>query len=312
VTAQARASAALGLLNTQSWGVLIGLPLSILILAATAMGDYDAAAEALDRAVPDAMFDTAPGLRYLHASGHYNLARGRPLAAVDDFERCAASVRAWGLDDPAIVPWRSDLAQAYLELGMRNDARALVADQLGRPLAVMGPRAHAVSLRVLAACSEPAGRVGILREAVQSLERCADRLELGRALTDLSMAYRQLGDLGNLRLTLRRADEVARACHVPVLPTQRGRRSPEPAASKDADRAARAIGVAALSEAEHKVATLAANGHSNREIGRKLYITVSTVEQHLTRVYRKLDVSGRTDLSYELSRDDVLEHMAVG
>lgn len=59
--------------------------------------------------------------------------------------------------------------------------------------------------------------------------------------------------------------------------------------------------VPVLSDAEHRVAMLAATGHSNREIGHKLWVTVSTVEQHLTRVYRKLGVNGRSDLSAVLS-----------
>ncbi|MFD2349914.1 helix-turn-helix transcriptional regulator [Nonomuraea ferruginea] len=44
------------------------------------------------------------------------------------------------------------------------------------------------------------------------------------------------------------------------------------------------------------MAALAADGYSNREISGKLFITVSTVEQHLTRIYRKLNVSRRRDL----------------
>lgn len=57
----------------------------------------------------------------------------------------------------------------------------------------------------------------------------------------------------------------------------------------------------ALSEAERRVAALAASGDTNREISSKLYITVSTVEQHLTRVYRKLNVS-RTGLAGKLGQ----------
>lgn len=44
------------------------------------------------------------------------------------------------------------------------------------------------------------------------------------------------------------------------------------------------------------MAALAACGATNREISERLHITMSTVEQHLTRVYRKLDVSGRREL----------------
>ena len=55
-----------------------------------------------------------------------------------------------------------------------------------------------------------------------------------------------------------------------------------------------------LSKAERRVAALAALGHTNRDIAQRLYITVSTVEQHLTRVYRKLNVTGRHDLLTQL------------
>ncbi|MCD0449840.1 LuxR family transcriptional regulator [Actinocorallia sp. API 0066] len=53
---------------------------------------------------------------------------------------------------------------------------------------------------------------------------------------------------------------------------------------------------ALLSDAEYKVAELAARGLSNRQISSRLYITVSTVEQHLTRIYRKLGATRRNQL----------------
>lgn len=59
-----------------------------------------------------------------------------------------------------------------------------------------------------------------------------------------------------------------------------------------------------LSDSERRVATLAASGYTNREISLKLHITVSTVEQHLTRVYRKLNITRRQDLPVDL-------HLAV-
>jgi DNA-binding CsgD family transcriptional regulator len=52
-----------------------------------------------------------------------------------------------------------------------------------------------------------------------------------------------------------------------------------------------------LSDAERKIASLAASGYTNRQIASRLYVTISTVEQHLTRVYRKLDVSRRAELT---------------
>jgi DNA-binding NarL/FixJ family response regulator len=48
------------------------------------------------------------------------------------------------------------------------------------------------------------------------------------------------------------------------------------------------------------VATLAAQGHSNKEIAAELYMGVSTVEAHLSRVYRKLGIRSRSSLAGRL------------
>ena len=61
--------------------------------------------------------------------------------------------------------------------------------------------------------------------------------------------------------------------------------------------------LSSLSDAERRVARLAADGYSNQQISHRLHVTVSTVEQHLTRVFRKLGVNSRTDLPPELLPD---------
>lgn len=60
-----------------------------------------------------------------------------------------------------------------------------------------------------------------------------------------------------------------------------------------------------LSDAERRVAGLAVGGYTNREISELLVITVSTVEQHLTRIFRKLGVRARKDLPPEIGADPV-------
>jgi DNA-binding CsgD family transcriptional regulator len=57
-----------------------------------------------------------------------------------------------------------------------------------------------------------------------------------------------------------------------------------------------------LTEAERRVATLAASGQRNKEIAARLFIEVGTVEAHLSRVYRKLGVRSRTELGPRLAR----------
>ena len=55
-------------------------------------------------------------------------------------------------------------------------------------------------------------------------------------------------------------------------------------------------GVDALTASELRVAELAAQGMTNREIAQALFVTARTVEGHLTQVFRKLDVASREAL----------------
>jgi DNA-binding CsgD family transcriptional regulator len=55
-----------------------------------------------------------------------------------------------------------------------------------------------------------------------------------------------------------------------------------------------------LTETERRVAGLAAEGHSNKEIAATLFMGVSTVESHLSRVYRKLGIRSRAQLASRL------------
>ncbi|MDP8908360.1 MAG: helix-turn-helix transcriptional regulator, partial [Chloroflexota bacterium] len=55
-------------------------------------------------------------------------------------------------------------------------------------------------------------------------------------------------------------------------------------------------GLGALTVSERGVVELAACGRTNRQIATQLHVTTSTVEFHLTRAYRKLDVHSRREL----------------
>jgi DNA-binding CsgD family transcriptional regulator len=60
-------------------------------------------------------------------------------------------------------------------------------------------------------------------------------------------------------------------------------------------------GVASLTPSERQVAELAADGLTTPQIAARLHISRNTVETHLRHIYRKLDVSGRRELSPALS-----------
>ncbi|MEG9513475.1 helix-turn-helix transcriptional regulator [Saccharopolyspora indica] len=96
-------------------------------------------------------------------------------------------------------------------------------------------------------------------------------------------------------MVTRRALHLATLCHAEQLTSELTVQQ-RPVAVADR----RAEGLESLSDAERRVAELASRGDTNREIARSLYITISTVEQHLTRVYRKLKVRRRVDLPADL------------
>ena len=55
-----------------------------------------------------------------------------------------------------------------------------------------------------------------------------------------------------------------------------------------------------LTPGERRVAELAAAGLSNKQVAARLYLSVATVEAHLSRVYAKLGVRSRAQLSQRL------------
>ena len=83
-----------------------------------------------------------------------------------------------------------------------------------------------------------------------------------------------------------------------------GRRAPRPRGARGHRREAAALlegGIESLTPSERRVAALAAEAHTNREIAQSLFVSVKTVEGHLSNAYRKLDVSSRRELSAVLA-----------
>ena len=120
------------------------------------------------------------------------------------------------------------------------------------------------------------------------------RLEYVRVLVDLGAALRRANRRADARRPLRRALELADEGGMRLL-ARRARHELHAAGARP--RRSALSGVPALTAAEHRVATLAAQGHSNREIAEQLYVTRRTVETHLTHAFQKLDIAGRGELA---------------
>ncbi|QFU89620.1 transcriptional regulator NarL [Amycolatopsis sp. YIM 10] len=290
-----RARAALSRIPAQGWGASIGSPLASLIMATTAMGEFGAAAAALKQAVPKSMAQTWFAPQYLRARGHYLLATNHLTAALNDFESCGALMTKWNIDQPALAPWRRDAALVHLRLGEPEAASELITQQL-RIGGSIGPRTKGASLRVLAEAADPDQRPHLLAEAAQQLRSCGDRFELALTLADLGEVYHRLGDSAKAREVTQQAVQAARSCEAAPLQQRLAAVQTTVGGGTPADEPDENDGLAALSDAEWRVASLASLRHTNRAISRKLSITESTVEQHLTRIYRKLKIDSRTQL----------------
>ena len=296
------AESALREFSRPGWGVVVGAPLACLVTAATEMGRYEDVAAYLQDSSPESLLHNPFGLRYLRARGQYQLAVNKPYAALTDFQACGAMLAAWQADTEESMPWRIDAAQALLTLDRVAEARKLLDEQIRRLQRRTG-RTYGRALRHLAATAELRGRPSLLAEAARVLQASGDRLELAHTLVDLSESLNALGDSSRARLAMRRAWRVAKECEANglsrrLLPSLAGVTKTLSVSSLPDSRR-----TGDLSEAERRVAMLAAEGHTNRQIARKLFITVSTVEQHLTRIYRKLNVRSRIDLPVGLEDD---------
>ena len=127
------------------------------------------------------------------------------------------------------------------------------------------------------------------------------RLEHAHALADLGVALRHRRRVVEAREPLRQALDLAD----PLRRRAARRARPHRAADRGRAAAPRASSAAsaALTTNERRVAAMAADGRSNREIAQALYVSHKTVEKHLTAAYRKLGVGGREELATALAKE---------
>jgi len=124
------------------------------------------------------------------------------------------------------------------------------------------------------------------------------KLEHAKARTELGAALRRANRRAEAREHLRLAVELATICGAtPVA----ARADSELLATGARPRRIALSGVASLTPSERRVAQMAAEGPTNREIAQALFVTQRTVEVHLTSIYRKLGISSRSQLATALA-----------
>ena len=257
----------------------------------------DALRRLIDRAGvrPDTEYLPSSQLRY--ASGVLRAAAGNHEAAIEELRGCDHS--AFGGENPALLPWRSAAALSLAELGRHSDARTLAADEVRRAQSFGARRAIGIALRAQALVGPPAERSERLLEALAVLKPSPARLEHARVLVDLGATLRAAGQRTAAREPLLEALELAARCGARTL--ERRARA-ELAAIGVRPRTTDRAGADSLTPSERRVVELAATGGTNREIAQTLFVTEKTVETHLGRSFRKLDISSRRQLPEVLGR----------
>jgi DNA-binding CsgD family transcriptional regulator len=256
-------------------------------------GKLEEAQGVLDAAGPGgAVPENIMGIYLLLAQGGLLLAAGDAEAAVPVLCQVDNRARGW-LDRTLLLPYRSLLSLARAQLGEADEARRLAAEELeiARAWGTAGVVGAAQRVAGLVAEREPG--IALLREAVATLEGSEAKLEHAHALVDLGAALRRAGKRTEARERLAEGLELADRCGATALV---GMAEGELRAAGARPRRRALSGVASLTPSELRVAEMAAEGMMNKEIAQALFVTLRTVEMHLSHAYGKLEISSRDQL----------------
>ena len=240
--------------------------------------------------------------------GHAEVRRRAPrlLRAVGRRPRCRApppraDLRAvcppTGRFDPGYARFVPDEVEALVALGRTDDARRLLAPFADRAAALDRPWALGAAGRCRALLQAAAGELDAAQDTVDAALAAHDRVPLPfeRARTLLVA--------GSVQRRLRRRREARAALDDALAEFTRLD------ATVWADKAGAELGRIGgrvgspleLTDAERRIAEQVAAGLSNKEVAAALFLSVSTVEAALWKVYRKLDVRSRTQLAARLA-----------
>jgi DNA-binding CsgD family transcriptional regulator/tetratricopeptide (TPR) repeat protein len=261
-----------------------------LALALAVGADADRAEEVLRRLDGRRLADSVWAYHHhLVAQGLVARLRGRLTQALDLMERCGTSLAEAHIGNPLFTTWWVHSADLLVALGRRKAAAERA--ELGRHLAQRWPtpRSAGLSLLVQGLTADPPGQIELLTESVHLLDSGSDRLSLTLAELRLGQALLRRGDRRTARDHLYAARSAAVRHGLTVLA--------EPAAAALARAGGGRPARGELSPAERPVVEMAARGATNRAIADALFLTVRTVEYHLTNAYRKLGVTGRSGLA---------------
>lgn len=278
-----------------------GRALTLDAMIASHQGDADAARSIAHASltVAEDVGDVPAAIRSLMSLGIVELAVGDPEAAVTHLER-ARTLEATAGFNPAVLRIVPDVVEALLAVDRLDDAAPLVEDLARRAARSKRPWASATAARCRGLLEAAHGRLDEAQAALELAVREHDRLpqsfECARTLLALGSVQRRAKQKRTARESLVTALRLFESQGATLWGTR--------TRSELARIAGRASSPLALTPTEEQVATLVADGRTNREVGASLFMSVKTVEANLTHIYRKLGITSRRELTAHLHRSE--------
>lgn len=230
------------------------------------------------------------------ALGLLELSLGNFAAALDRVEALVTLPEGQPLRDAVAFRATANSVEALLGLGRTSDAKELAHRVAQRARSVDLPSWVATAFRcraiVLAELGDVSGARAAIGEAHTVHAQHFEPFEQARTLLAAGAIERRAKRKAEARDDLERARSIF---------DQLGTRIWCERARLELERTGVYRTGGELSAAERQVAELAASGATNKEIAAALFMSVRTVEAHLSRVYRKLNVRSRTELASHVS-----------
>jgi DNA-binding CsgD family transcriptional regulator len=303
VRALAMASEARDLASESGNDYLVACNLAVLARLAAFRGDVAEAeghsARALE--IAERLRDALIAAEVRMAQGEAALSEGRPLDAIGYLEPIRELAVRNEVGEVSVLPFHGDLVEAYVRAGREQDARAV--------LALLEERAVALNRRWALSMVARCRALLVAAESMDDSFQAALAGHGGDRGSPFQRARTQLVYGERLRRAQRRRD--ARAQLLAAIETFDAL-----GAARWSERARQELGATGqhlprrdltaperLTPQELQIALQVAAGRSNREVAEALFLSAKTVEFHLTRVYRKLDVHSRAQLILAFAPD---------
>ncbi|HEX2103703.1 MAG TPA: AAA family ATPase [Solirubrobacteraceae bacterium] len=298
--AEADARLALETMGDERWQAPHHVALPALVSVLVARGRVDEAGGLLE-----AFAAVIPGescLRQLVREAHVALllTRGDLRGALDELRRYEKWTKTRTPPGNGLAPfsWRPLAAIAWARLSDHARALDLATEELELARRYGDPVKLGVALRTAGQVATGESGIDLLTESVDVLAASPARLEHAAALIELGSAQRRAGRRTQGRERLGEGMDVAHRCGADALVE---RAHDELIRSGARPRRRAVTGTDALTPSERRVCELATEGMTNKEIAQALFVTLRTVEMHLSSAYRKLGIDSRSKLAAELA-----------